>query len=30
MLRVRVCAADMGGFWGPEFSIQGPFLADLP
>ena len=24
MLRVRVCAAYMGGFLGPKFSKQGP------
>ena len=30
MLRVRVCAAHMGGFLGPKFSKQGSLLADFP
>ena len=27
MLRVRVCAAHMGGFLGPKFSKQGSFFG---
>ena len=27
MLRVRVCAAYMGGFLGPKFSKQGSFFG---
>ena len=27
MLRVRVCAADMGGFLGPKFSKQGSIFS---
>ena len=27
MLRVRVCAAHMGGFWGPKISRQGSFFG---
>ena len=27
MLRVRVCAAHMGGFLGPKFSRQGSFFG---
>ena len=32
MLRVRVCAAHLGGFLGPKFSKQAtvPFSADFP
>ena len=30
MLRVRLCAAHMGGFLGPNFPKQGSFLADFP
>ena len=29
MLRVRVCAAHMGGFLGPKFSKQGSFFGKL-
>ena len=27
MLRIRVCAAHMGGFLGPKFSNKGPFFG---
>ena len=27
MLRVRACAAHMGGFLGPKFFNQGPFFG---
>ena len=27
MLRVRVCAAHMGGFWAPDSLNKGPFFG---
>ena len=30
MLRVRVCAAHMGGFWAEILQTRGPFSADFP
>ena len=29
MLRVRVCAAHMGGFFGPKFSKQGSLFRQI-